>query len=56
VVKDITYEVNTYNLEKYLDIPTTDDFYYQNINKVLPVGTSNGLAFINDGSGSVLKI
>lgn len=55
-VKNITYEVNTFNLEKYLDVPTTDDFYYEGINKQLPIGTSNGLAFINDGSGSVLKI
>lgn len=50
------YEVNTFNLEKYLDVPTTDDFYFEGINKELPIGTSNGLAFINDGSGSVLKI
>lgn len=33
MVKNITYEVNTHNLEKYLDIPTTDDFYYQGINQ-----------------------
>lgn len=56
MVKNVTYEVNTHNIEKYLDVPTTDDFYYLNINKQLPIGTSNGLAYINDGSGSVLKI
>lgn len=56
MIKNVTYEVNTHNLEKYLDVPTTDDFYYLGINKKLPVGTSNGLAFVNDGSGSVLKI
>ena len=52
----IVYEINTFNLEKYLDIPTTDDHYFKGINQQLPIGTSNGLAFINDGSGSVLKI
>jgi len=52
----MVYEINTFNLEKYLDIPTTDDHYYKGINEELPIGTSNGLAFVNDGSGSVLKI
>ena len=50
------YEINTFNIEKYLDIPTTDDHYFKGINEQLPIGTSNGLAFVNDGSGSVLKI
>jgi len=43
-------------LEKFLDIPPTDDSYFENINGVLPVGSSNGLAYVNDGYGVVLKI
>jgi hypothetical protein len=39
-----------------LDIPSTDDHYYNNINKRLPVGCANGLAYVDDGYGSVLKI
>jgi hypothetical protein len=27
------YQVNTKNLERFLDVPPTDDNYYQNINK-----------------------
>lgn len=50
------YQVNTKNLEKFLDFPTTDDNFYQNINKELPVGSANGLAYVNDGYGAVLKI
>ena len=34
----------------------TDDTYYTDINKQLPVGCCNGLAYIDDGYGSVLKI
>ena len=34
----------------------SDDSFYININKQLPVGTSNGLAYVNDGYGAVLKI
>lgn len=34
----------------------TDDNYYTDINKELPVGSSNGLAYIDDGYGTVLKI
>jgi len=29
----IVYEINTFNLEKYLDIPTTDDHYFKGINQ-----------------------
>ncbi len=54
VVKD--YLVNSKNLELFLDVPPTDDNYYQGINKRLPVGSSNGLAYIDDGQGTVLKI
>ena len=52
----IEYQINTKNLETFLDIPPTDDSYYININKELPVGSSNGLAYVNDGYGVVLKI
>lgn len=52
----IEYQVNTQNLERFLDIPASDDNYFRNINKQLPVGCSNGLAYVNDGYGSVLKI
>jgi hypothetical protein len=48
--------VNTENLETFLDQPSTDDLYYENINQALPVGSSNGLAYVDDGYGSVLKI
>jgi ATP-dependent Lon protease len=51
-----TYQVNSKNLEKFLDIPSTDDSFYLNINKELPVGSANGLAYVNDGYGAVLKI
>ena len=47
LVKD--YQVNTKNLELFLDVPPTDDHYYQGINQRLPVGSSNGLAYIDDG-------
>ena len=43
-------------MESFLDIPPTDDSYYFNINKGLPIGSSNGLAYVNDGYGVVLKI
>ena len=54
LVKD--YQVNTRNLELFLDVPPTDDHYYQGINRGLPIGSSNGLAYIDDGQGTVLKI
>ena len=50
------YQINTKNLEKFLDVPPTDDNYYIGINKQLPIGSSNGLAYVDDGYGSVLKI
>ena len=50
------YQVNSKNLERFLDVAPTDDTYYQGINKGLPVGSSNGLAYVNDGFGAVLKI
>ena len=37
-------------------MPTTDDSYFAGINKGLPVGSCNGLAYVNDGYGVVLKI
>jgi ATP-dependent Lon protease len=40
----------------FLDVPPTDDNYYTDINKQLPIGSSNGLAYVDDGYGSVLKI
>lgn len=54
VVKE--YQVNTKNLEIFLDVPSTDDYYYTNINKQLPIGCANGLAYVDEGYGSVLKI
>lgn len=54
VIKE--YQVNTGNLERFLDVPPTDDHYYQGINRQLPIGSSNGLAYVDDGQGSVLKI
>ena len=53
---DVEYQINTKNLERFLDIPPTDDNYFAGINKGLPVGSSNGLAYVNDGYGVVLKI
>lgn len=50
------YQINTKNLERFLDIPPTDDNYFKGINQGLPVGSSNGLAYVNDGYGVVLKI
>ena len=50
------YQVTTRNLEKFLDVPPTDDNYYIGINKKLPCGSSNGLAYVDDGYGAVLKI
>ena len=40
----------------FLDVPPTDDNYYYGINKQLPVGSSNGLAYVDDGQGAILKI
>jgi ATP-dependent Lon protease len=50
------YQINSKNLEKFLDMPSTDDNYYSNINKQLPMGSSNGLAYVDEGYGTVLKI
>lgn len=50
------YQVNTKNLERFLDVAPTDDNYYTGINKQLPMGCSNGLAYVDDGYGTVLKI
>jgi ATP-dependent Lon protease len=48
--------VNSKNLEMLLDIPSTDDTFYIDINKTLPIGSANGLAYVNDGYGAILKI
>lgn len=50
------YQINSQNLESFLDVPSTDDYYYEGINQTLPVGCANGLAYIDSGYGSVLKI
>ena len=55
-IDTVEYQINTKNLERFLDIPPTDDSYFNGINKGLPVGSSNGLAYVNDGYGVVLKI
>lgn len=52
----IKYQINTRNLEKFLDVPSSDDYYYEKINETLPVGCCNGLAYIDAGYGAVLKI
>lgn len=39
-----------------MDVAPTDDNYYSNINKELPKGCTNGLAYVDDGYGAVLKI
>lgn len=54
VVKE--YQINSKNLESFLDVPVTDDAYYYGINQELPAGCSNGLAYVDDGYGTVLKI
>ncbi|CAI2378439.1 unnamed protein product [Moneuplotes crassus] len=50
------YQIHSENLEKFLDVSRNDDYYYRDINKTLPVGCANGLAYIDSGYGSVLKI
>jgi endopeptidase La len=50
------YQINSKNLEKFLDVASTDDYYYSNINQTLPIGCANGLAYIDSGYGCVLKI
>ena len=50
------YQVNTKNLERFLDVSPTDDTFYNNINGQQPNGSSNGLAYVDDGYGAVLKI
>jgi ATP-dependent Lon protease len=50
------YQINTKNLEQFLDVAPTDDNYYVDLNKQLPTGSSNGLAYVDDGYGAVLKI
>ena len=52
----LKYQINSRNLEKFLDVPNTDDFYYDRINEKQPIGCANGLAYIDSGYGSVLKI
>jgi ATP-dependent Lon protease len=37
-------------------VPPTDDAYFANLNKQLPIGSSNGLAYVNDGYGTLMKI
>lgn len=54
--ESVNYQVNTKNLERFLDYPSTDDTFYTDINKTLPIGSSNGLAYVQDGYGAVLKI
>jgi ATP-dependent Lon protease len=44
--EEIDYQVNTKNLEKFLDVPMTDDSFYVDINKQLPIGSANGLAYV----------
>jgi len=56
LIEDTDYQVNTTNLEALLDIPSTDDTFYVDINKTLPIGSANGLAYVNDGYGAILKI
>ena len=53
---EVEYQINTKNVEKFLDVPPTDDAYFANINKQLPIGSSNGLAYVNDGYGTLMKI
>ena len=48
--------ISTQNLEQFLDFPSTDDHYYKNLNQELPIGCANGLAYLDEGYGSVLKI
>ena len=55
-ITESNYQVNSKNLQKFLDFPSTDETFYLNINKELPVGSANGLAFVQDGYGAVLKI
>ena len=50
------YQINSKNLERFLDVAPTDDNYYHDIEKQLPLGCSNGLAYVDDGYGAVLKI
>jgi ATP-dependent Lon protease len=54
VIKE--YQINTKNLEKFLDVPSTDDNYYAGINKQQQPGCSNGLAYVDEGYGTILKI
>jgi len=51
-----SYQINTKNLERFLDVAPTDNNYYRDINKELPQGSSNGLAYVDAGYGAVLKI
>jgi ATP-dependent Lon protease len=53
---EVEYQINTKNVEKFLDVPPTDDAYFANLNKTLPIGSSNGLAYVNDGYGTLMKI
>lgn len=53
---EVEYQINTKNVERFLDVPPTDDAYFANINKQLPIGSSNGLAYVNDGYGTLMKI
>jgi ATP-dependent Lon protease len=56
VHSEVEYQINTKNVEKFLDVPPTDDAYFANLNKTLPIGSANGLAYVNDGYGTLMKI
>lgn len=55
-LEHVEYQVNSKNLEKFLDENHEDSTFYKDLNKELPVGSVNGLAFVKAGYGSVLKI
>jgi len=50
------FEIVPEDIPKYLKEDNVDDSYLDLENKLLPIGSTNGLAFIKDGLGSLLQI
>lgn len=53
---EIIYQVNTQNLDVFIDDQHVDELYYEGLNRGLPIGCSNGLAYMTDGAGAIMKI
>ncbi len=52
VEKKIIYKVTERNVEKIVDIAEGDlNYYYEGMTKELPIGSTSGLIYLNEGYG-----